>query len=202
MGELMRIKPAKQPGHVMVEMDGRDSERLAESVIPAALFKLKKILVPVDFSACSKKALQYAILFAKEFQATIVFVHVIPLHYAAGKEFDLVDYEPMVEGDLRKNAEQRLAGLAQEIIPDGTLVQIEVRHGVEALEIVAAARMLATDLIIISTHGRTGRAHAFIGSVAEDVVRLAPCPVLVVRKREHEFIREPAGSNSFSSIAT
>ena len=56
-------------------------------------------------------------------------------------------------------------------------------------EIAAAAKELDADLIIISTHGHTGLKHVFLGSVTENVARLAPCPVLVVREEEHEFLR-------------
>ena len=62
-----------------------------------------------------------------------------------------------------------------------------VREGEPHSEIVAAAEELATDLIVLSTHGRTGIAHVFLGSTAEKVVRHAGCPVLIVREREHEF---------------
>jgi nucleotide-binding universal stress UspA family protein len=58
------------------------------------------------------------------------------------------------------------------------------------IEIVGAAKKLESDLIVISTHGRTGLKHVFMGSVAENVVRLAPCPVLVVREHEHEFVKD------------
>jgi len=65
--------------------------------------------------------------------------------------------------------------------------ETSVRSGQPAFEIIEAAKVLPADLIIMSTHGRTGLKHVFLGSVTEHVVRQAPCPVLVVRDREHEF---------------
>lgn len=170
---------------IKTSLDNNDSERLAKTnVLP---FKLKKILVPMDFSDCSKKALQYAIPFAGQFNATIIFLNVIPQHSFFGRESNQIKL--FDDAKLKQDTERRLAGLIVENIPDGITAEVEVRHGVESTEIVDVANKSEADLIIISTHGRTGRAHALIGSVAEDVVRRAPCPVLVVREHEHEFLQ-------------
>jgi len=67
-------------------------------------------------------------------------------------------------------------------------VRSEVRTGLAAFEIVEAAKELDVDLIVIATHGYTGWKHFCIGSTAERVVRAAPCPVLVVREKEHDFV--------------
>lgn len=160
-------------------------------------FELERILVPVDFSDCSKKALQYAIPFASQFRAEMVFLHVLTVHYTAGWEFEVAGYDPLIEGDLQKNVEKRLAALIQETVPADISTKIEMRHGSPAIEIVNAAKEQDVSLIVMSTHGHTGRVHAFIGSVASDVTRLAPCPVLVVREHEHEFV--PTESNPFKT---
>jgi nucleotide-binding universal stress UspA family protein len=163
-------------------------------------FTLKKILVPIDFSDCSKKALLYAVPFSKRFNARLIFFAVLPAHYATGWEVDLS------EKDLQAKMEKRLTSLVQENIPAEIPVEIVVRHGAPSVEIVNAAKEMDVDIIIMSTHGHTGRVHAFIGSVAGDVVRLAPCPVLVVRESEHEFIKNLARTskaNPFkSSVAS
>lgn len=188
----MKIKPSKKPGNVVVEMNPRDSERLSQAAETAngapRPFKLRTILVPVDFSACSRKALQYAIPLAREFGAAIALIHVVHVNYAAGPEFGAMDF-PLVEADLRKNAEGELAKLAAAEIQGQVAFVCLVRSGLEVIEIVDAAKKLESDLIVISTHGRTGLKHVFMGSVAENVVRLAPCPVLVVREQEHEFVK-------------
>jgi universal stress protein A len=192
--EGMKIKPAKQLGHVIVELSDNDSERLSKTAgkKPHAMspFKLKKILVPIDFSDCSKKALQYAIPFAKQFNARMIFLHVFPDYQATGWGIAIANYEPLIEGDWQKNIETRLTTLVQETVPSEIPVEIEVRHGAPSSEIVNVAKEMDVDVIVMSTHGHTGRIHALIGSVAREVVRLAPCPVLVVREREHEFVQD------------
>ena len=151
-------------------------------------FKIASVLVPVDFSDCAKKALQYAIPFARQFGATIHLVHVVPMNYFVGSEFGAIDF-PLMEADLKKSAEKQLGEFAAREIGPEVPAETEVRAGQPVQELVAAARQHETDLIIISTHGRTGLRHVFMGSVAENVVRYAPCPVLIVREQEHEFIR-------------
>ena len=187
----MKMKPAGQSGRVLVELGPRDSERLSQGSEPvrgpAAPFKLSRILVPVDFSACSMKALQYAIPFARQFNASITLLNVVRINYAVGTEFGAVDF-PFIETEIRKGAEKQLAALAAEHASSGVKVDTELRSGLEAQGIAEAAKSLESDLIILSTHGHTGLKHLFLGSVAENVVRLAPCPVLVVREKEHEFV--------------
>ena len=194
----MKIKPSTLPGNVVMEVGDHDSERLSKSG-GASPFTLKTILVPVDFSNCSKKALQYAVPFAKQFDATIVLLHVVPQHCAVDKKSCEVDYEPELESGLRDNAAQQLKELAQKFVPRGVPVRIETCLGAEAVEIACAAKRLAADLIVISTHGRTGRPHALAGSVTETLVQLAPCPALVVREHEHDFVRDE-NANPFSRL--
>jgi universal stress protein A len=160
-------------------------------------FELERILVPVDFSDCSTKALQYAIPFATQFRAEMVFLHIFTVHCTAGWEFETVGYDPLIGRDLKKDVEKRLAALIQKTVPADISTKIEMRHGSPAIEIVKAAKELDVNLIVMSTHGHTGRVHAFIGSVASDVTRLAPCPVLVVREHEHEFV--PNENNLFKT---
>ncbi|HEX3857426.1 MAG TPA: universal stress protein [Verrucomicrobiae bacterium] len=195
----MKIKPARQSGHVVVELSASDSERLSKSTgqknRATSPFKLKKILVPIDFSDCSKKALEYAIPFAKQFHARMIFLHVLPAHYAMGREAEFAG--TLIDGDLKNELETRLIELVHEAVPSEIFVDTEVRHGAPSTEIVNAAKEMDVDVIVMSTHGHTGRVHAFIGSVAGDVVRLAPCPVFVVREREHEFVQSP--SNPFKT---
>jgi len=182
----MKTKSANSPGPVTTGLDHRAVEQIEPGA--AVPLRLKKILVPVDFSDCSKKALQYAIPLARQFNARIIFLNVITPPYTFGREFDLADRPEFPGAELRKRSERRLAALAKEMVPAEIPVQIESRCGVESSEIVDAAKTSKIDLIVISTHGRTGRAHELAGSVAEAVVQLAPCPVLVVRERKHEFI--------------
>lgn len=150
-------------------------------------FCIQKILVPVDFSECSRKALRYAVPFAKQFGASIALVYVTQINYAVG-EFGMVD-SPLMEGQLRDAADAALEKLLREEIGGAVPATKQTRIGRPASEIAAAAKEMDADLIIISTHGHTGLKHVFLGSVTENVARVAPCPVLVVREEEHEFLR-------------
>jgi nucleotide-binding universal stress UspA family protein len=147
----------------------------------------KRILVPLDFSATSKKAFQYALRFAEQFGCEIVLLHVVePVEAIAGTPV-AVDIFAELEEDTTA-AEAELALLAASLGSRQTSFISEVRNGHAPNEITKAAKELDVDLIVIATHGYTSWRHLCIGSTAERVVRTAPCPVLVVREKEHEFI--------------
>jgi nucleotide-binding universal stress UspA family protein len=173
----MKIKPTSKSGGVLVEL-GPLEQQIPEQ--PAPVFRLKKILVPVDFSDCSKKALQYAIPFARQFGAELVLVHIVQ-PYPAVPEMAPVDVETIQDGKAEIESLRR--GIAKDVPTSGS-----VRTGAPPTEIARAARELDIDLIIISTHGHTGLTHALLGSTAEKVARYAPCPVLIVRESEREFV--------------
>ncbi len=180
----MNIKPSKKPGNVVVEVAAKDTALLAQG--NASQFRLKKILVPIDFSDCSKKALQYALAFAKQFDASLVLLYVVETNYA-GTEFGGLDYV-LLENESRETGQKLIAELAQTVVGNSAPVETLVRAGRPVMEITDAAKEKNVDLIIISTHGHTGLKHLLLGSVSENVVRHAPCPVLTVREREHEFL--------------
>ena len=143
---------------------------------------LKRILVPVDFSESSLKALHYATTLASEFGSEIYLVNVVQPFLLSGDVF--VDLAAL-QSTVQRNASREIQTLCKGI---GVKCHWKVREGGAAHEIVKEAKEINADLIIIGTHGRNGLPHALIGSVAERVVRLAPCPTLVVREKEHEFI--------------
>lgn len=149
---------------------------------------LKRILVPIDFSPLSKKALQYALCFAEEFRAGLTLLHVIEPDVPSA--FDGLMIAPRISPNgNRTKCANRLKVLASSLAIRATnYVQSTVRTGLAAYEIVEAAKEFEVDLIVIATHGCTGWKHFAIGSTAERVVRAAPCPVLVVREKEHEFV--------------
>jgi universal stress protein A len=179
----MKVKPTNHRGKVVLEMNRTDEALLASA--SGAPFRIKNILVPIDFSDCSKKALRYAVPLAKQHGATVTLLHVVRTPIYPGDEY--VDFAP-IEADIRKGAEKELASLAIEEIPGTVKETTVIRNGSPTLEIIDSAKALAADLIVISTHGRTGLKHVLLGSVAEHVVREAPCPVLVVREVEREFL--------------
>jgi len=147
-----------------------------------APFRIKSILVPLDFSPPSKKALHYALSVARQFKARLTLLTVVePVgtpDFAAS--FPLVMEDDRLMAAAKKELE-RTAKAAR--VPRGTLEKVLVRFGRSFHEITEAARTRKADLIIISTHGYTGLKHALLGSTTERVVRHAPCPVLVVRQR-------------------
>jgi nucleotide-binding universal stress UspA family protein len=141
-----------------------------------------KILVSTDFSEYARQALPYARNYAEEFGAEVYLVHVIePEPFMSDmKDVPLV----LTEKQIQQQARNDLEALGVEEFSESIRVQTLVRQGKPDQEIVAAAKELNVDLIIISTRGRTGLKRALLGSTAEVVVRHAHCPVLVVRQAE------------------
>ena len=147
----------------------------------AAPFKLKKILVPIDFSNHSKAALPWATLLAAQFNAELVLLHVaekFPIDYLLGRELMsemIVPALKQAEADLELMA----AGLSKST--SGKISAV-VREGKPYDAICEAAKAMGADLIVLTTHGYTGLKHVWLGSTAERVVRHSPCPVLAVRE--------------------
>ena len=155
---------------------------------PLPAVHLKQILVPIDFSAPSQQALKYALRFAKEFHAEVTLLHVVE-KTAVGSGFADVPSRFAYSNEELSNAEKNLGALsASSQVAGSPTIGSTVRTGLPAHEIVEAAKEFDTDLIVIATHGYTGWKHFCIGSTAERVVRTAPCPVFVVREKEHDFI--------------
>ena len=158
---------------------GKRSKPGAESAIVHT--DLKRILVPVDFSPHSMRAVRFARDWAARFKAAVCLLHVVePVNTVA--PFGAAEMTmPAPPPDLRKRAGTELEQLAKKEFPRSKNVSTLIREGVPYDSIVAAARKLKSDLIIISTHGRTGLMRVLMGSTAERIVRHAPCPVLTVR---------------------
>ncbi|NOS69117.1 MAG: universal stress protein [Verrucomicrobia bacterium] len=185
----MKARPANNnPGKVTLELDRSDEPLMdaATRTVAKSPLKLKHILVPIDFSDCSKKALEYALPFAREHKAVITLLYVAEPGYGAG-EYGGIDYARL-EGSMKEEGERELAKIAEEQLHGEVSAVTLVRLGSPSREIIEAAESLPADLIVISTHGRTGLKHVLLGSVAEHVVQRAPCPVLVVREREREIL--------------
>lgn len=160
----------------------------AEAVIELvpALVKIKSILVPVDFSDTSKKAVQYAVRMAEQFGSKIILLHVIEPVATPDFSYHPMMLEPEKAKAAARSAIDRIVDKFR--IPASMLDRSLVRYGSAFAEITDAARTLKVDLIILTTHGYTGLKHVLMGSTAERVVRHAPCPVLTVREKEHEFV--------------
>jgi len=144
---------------------------------------IKRILVPVDFSDDSLRALEYARDFGKPFQAELCVLYVVePIYYATPT--DMYAASPniaMLVDEQRRIGAEHLARLGAGLKKKGTRARAMQKTGSAAQCIVETAKSLKADLIIMGTHGRTGLVHMLMGSVAEKVVRTAGCPVLTVR---------------------
>ncbi len=142
--------------------------------------KLKRVLVPVDFSEPSRKALDYALSLARPFDAEVRLLHVVEA-LVLPPDVEVLDLEAFA-ATLNSEAAKCLSKWREEVAARGPVTE-ELRAGTPYREIVDAARERNTDLIIMGTRGRTGLAGVLMGSTAERVMHHAPCPVLVVRER-------------------
>ncbi len=150
---------------------------------------ISTILVATDFSDASEAALNYAKSLAKAFGATIHVLHVLEdLAAHAWTTEVYVAALPGVHEEMEKQARERLDATLTAEEREAFKAQLTLRTGSAFVEIVRHAREIKADLLVMGTHGRGAIAHMLLGSVAERVVRKAPCPVLTVRQPEHEFI--------------
>jgi universal stress protein A len=163
----------------------------------------RTILVPIDFSSYSAEALLHAASIAGQFGSSLLLLHVIAkemethvsqerakelgphLRFIPGLEEVPTEVRESVTIDLREQAHTAL----QQFLPSDLAVRVsdlhvEVGHPVE--QILEMARREHVDLIVMGTHGRSSLKYMMLGSVAERVIRLAPCPVMVVRSQEQE----------------
>jgi nucleotide-binding universal stress UspA family protein len=148
---------------------------------------IKRILAPTDFSPASKKALKYALRFARDYDSELTVLHVV--EPAASPTFEESPAAPAFSKAELADAEESLRTLVKSLRGPGVPgVRSTIRTGVAAHEIVEAAKELDADLIVIATRGYEGWKHLVIGSTAARVARAAPCPVLVVREKEHDFV--------------
>jgi nucleotide-binding universal stress UspA family protein len=149
------------------------------------MIKLERILAPTDFSDHSRHALKYACELAKRFGAELRLLHVVlPPTMAVTSGAPL----PQEVARPELGAREEFGKLE---IPDADEIREvarEIQLGTPFVEIVRYAKANDVDLIVMGTHGRTGISHVLIGSVAEKVVRKAPCPVLTVRPEGHQFV--------------
>jgi nucleotide-binding universal stress UspA family protein len=148
-------------------------------------FRMKTILVPIDFSSCSREGLRYAIAFANEFGAKIILLHATYLGYVYSSEGTVIYDIPSLQKAARKAAERKMHELVRSVNFGSVKYETVFTEGSPVLDICAFAKEHDVDLIITSTHGFTGFTHVLIGSIAEQVVRHAPCSVLVVPSHPH-----------------
>jgi universal stress protein A len=152
-----------------------------------------RILVPTDFSEPSDAALAYARVLAGKFGASLHVLHVFesPFVAAAVSPEVLIDDSPAVQARLLEEAKSRLQHRVTATDRTDHAATTEIVGGHSARTIVDYATDRKKDLIVMGTHGRSGVAHLLMGSVAEKVVRTAPCPVLTVRRAPAADVRVP-----------
>ena len=166
--------------------------------------ELKKILCPVDFSRNAAHATRYALAFAETHKAALlllqvedVYVPCVPMDYpgvdgvaplcCTSEEIEAESCTGEAEDADKDDSLERLAADLHETHQTVEITPLRA-IGKPFVEIVRTAKERDVDLIVMGTHGRTGLAHMLIGSTAEKVVRMAPCPVLTVKHPEHEFV--------------
>jgi len=148
--------------------------------------KLKKILLPVDFSDRSRYAMRYALRLAEQFQAKVFLLHVVEVTYV-GAEPGFVNLVEL-ELELAETRSAQLDEVVKKDIRGKVPAEALVKMGRAFHVINETADEIKADLIVISTHGYTGLKHVLMGSTAERVVRHANCPVLTVRPEERGFV--------------
>jgi universal stress protein A len=162
---------------------GRSGSRSPRAERPA-LFSARRILVPVDFSACSLAALEHAVSLAQRFGSSIDVLHVWPLPRALSPDGALAVPGHMLETVAEfaeGEADRSLDAVLYDVAQSGVAVRALLERGDPAAAIVQVAGDGNYDLVVMGTHGHTGLSHLVRGRVAERVVRRAPCPVLTIR---------------------
>lgn len=148
---------------------------------------LKKVLTPVDFSEDSEKAIEYAAALAESFEGKVSLMYVDDLNYSEIGMFGIVDADRL-RVETKAKATNKLEELAEQFLPPAVRGEVIYKEGRPGIEIAETAKNESFDLAVVSTHGHTGLSHILLGSVAEYVVRHAPCPVLTVRTKERDFV--------------
>jgi len=143
------------------------------------------VLIPIDFSPCSKQAAAEGLALVRGFGGRAIFLHVLDIHYIypAAYGAEAVILPPVAPEDLEPDWQEFLQGLPLE----GVGWEKQTREGRAARTVADTAAEISADLIVIGTHGRTGIAHMLLGSVAEQVLRTAPCSVLTIRPDAFHF---------------
>jgi nucleotide-binding universal stress UspA family protein len=155
------------------------------------MISLTSILVPSDFSDCSDEALRYGLELARRFDAELHLLHVVqdPVTQPwAAEGFSVPLFE--IVDEWKNQAAERLRAMVPEA--DRPRVRVACVVATPYTEILDYAAAHRIDLIVMGTHGRGGVTHMLLGSIAERIVRRAPCPVLTVRRPQHGFVETEA----------
>jgi universal stress protein A len=142
--------------------------------------EIRLILAPTDFSEFSKQAVESALTLAQTFGAKLLLLHVVEL-----PAYPIEGFVPAIGTTLIEDLERQASLDLAQVLPQSRNTSVEVLRQVVVgnpySQIIEIAQVEKADLIVMATHGRTGLSHLVMGSVAERVVRTAPCPVLTIR---------------------
>jgi len=152
------------------------------------MINLSRILHPTDFSDHSEQAFDYACAFAKNFEAELHLIHVLSDPTTVTSPYMTSFLPADFFHELHKQSSKQLAELSNKKSCENITVIQAVVEGVVFKEIIQYSRENNIDMIVMGTHGLSGLMHLIVGSVAENVVRKASCPVLTVRPDSHEFV--------------
>lgn len=161
------------------------------------MIDLRRILVPIDFSETSDAALRYGVALARAFSARLYLLHV-PEHPGGSAK---AEYPIGLIDTIQNAAHDRLGNLLSEAETRDLMPTFVMRLGKPCDAIPEYAAEHKIDLIVMGTHGREGVARVMLGSVAEKVVRKAPCPVLTVHHPEHEFVLPEVAKTTAAATA-
>jgi nucleotide-binding universal stress UspA family protein len=156
------------------------------------MIAIKTILLPTDGSECSRKATTYAMSLGKQYGGRVVAVHVIDQGWEEQTRIASIEVGPELMQKLHDGYAEDARRILAEVVGagarSGVAVETRMIKGIPSDGIVRLGKELPADLIIMGTHGHRGVSHLLLGSVAERVIRNAPCPVLTVRTEEHDFV--------------
>ena len=149
------------------------------------MINIKKILVPTDFSNCAVQALSQAINLAKQYRAELHLLHVNTLFEDNPEIFDNISGLNKLNNNIEEFIREKINNLANnDSLDDLNIIKVYERGISAAPKILEYSHKNRINLIVMGTHGRRGLEHLFLGSVAEEVVRLSSCPVLTVKRIE------------------
>jgi nucleotide-binding universal stress UspA family protein len=154
------------------------------------MIAIKNLLVATDFGPASETALRYGRALAAQFGARLHLFHATEnIHLAASSAYGYTSLPFQVQQEIESAARKQTEALLTEADRQGLgAIAVTVTSNSPAVAIVQYARNNHIDLVLLGTHGRGALSHLFMGSVAERVVRTAPCPVLTVRDPQHDFV--------------
>jgi nucleotide-binding universal stress UspA family protein len=149
-----------------------------------AMTRIRRILHPTDFSSASRPAFERAIALARDARGELTVLHVLsPILPVVGEGYIPPQTYESIDAAGRKSAQRKLDALVARARKAGVRARALLLEGSAHDQIARAAKGRRADLIVMGTHGRSGLARFFVGSVASRVVSVAPCPVMTVRAK-------------------